>query len=455
MKNLTSEMCLCLASRSVFAASLRALVIRIVVIGMGGLWCISGSHGNEEDGRGFAGPIKIVKLLWNANPKSAASTLSNSLRKAVARKQLDSARAALQPLQPSLERVVQQTNRDDPRYAVALAASLIVHDDSPETRVTELNALVFKTLEKAGFSESTELLQTVWFVTQPVQAFEYFEATLRKGGESAEQISLLQAAMGANRRLAAKTLLRNWSEVHESLQVAAIEPLTSSMETMGYLLEEIKLGRVSKDLVNPNQLRKWMQAGQSDVSTQIESIWGKIRAEDNAERQRLVQQTLQLLRSGKSGSAQRGQAVFAKVCAQCHQLHGQGYIVGPNIVGNGRGSLEQLVSNVLDPSLVIGEAFQARTILTYDGEVVSGLLAGENDRFIQLKVQGGKTLEFDKEEDIELIKTSTKSLMPEGVESQMNRQEMLDLFAYLCLVRPLDAEENELIPGTPQGFVQP
>jgi putative heme-binding domain-containing protein len=135
-------------------------------------------------------------------------------------------------------------------------------------------------------------------------------------------------------------------------------------------------------------------------------------------------------------------------------LHGRGFEVGPNIVGNGRGNLQQLVSNILDPSLVIGEAFQAKTVLTVDGEVATGLVAAENERYLKLRVQGGKILEFRKDE-IEQLKASTQSLMPEGVEAQMTPQELYDLLAYLCLLAPPDAASNELIPGTPEAFVQP
>jgi hypothetical protein len=39
--------------------------------------------------------------------------------------------------------------------------------------------------------------------------------------------------------------------------------------------------------------------------------------------------------------------------------------------------------------------------------------------------------------------------MPDGLEQQMNEQELIDLFAYLSLLRPLEAADNDTIPGTP------
>ena len=52
--------------------------------------------------------------------------------------------------------------------------------------------------------------------------------------------------------------------------------------------------------------------------------------------------------------------VFKKLCAQCHKIYGEGQDVGPDITLNGRGSFEQLLSNVFDPSLVIGAATRRR-----------------------------------------------------------------------------------------------
>ena len=57
---------------------------------------------------------------------------------------------------------------------------------------------------------------------------------------------------------------------------------------------------------------------------------------------------------------------------------------------NGRSSFEQLLSNVLDPSLVIGSAYQARTVITTDGRVLTGLVVEDNPQHVILKMQGGK-----------------------------------------------------------------
>ena len=135
------------------------------------------------------------------------------------------------------------------------------------------------------------------------------------------------------------------------------------------------------------------------------------------------------------GDPVAGRAVFDKLCAQCHKIHGQGQDVGPDLTANGRNDFDQLVSNVFDPSLVIGPGYRATTVATEDGRVFSGLLAEDGKDRIVLKVQGGK-VETIPRGQVEQVKTAEVSLMPDEVEKQLSPQEIADLFAFLCLDKP-------------------
>ncbi|MDX1929920.1 MAG: c-type cytochrome [Pirellulaceae bacterium] len=399
----------------------------------------------------LAGSIKIVKLLWKSNPKSAATTLAKSLAVALERDQQSELSEVLAPLKEQLEQAI--ASDSDPRFGVSLAALAIIHRADAATG-QQLRAAIDK-----GESENLELLVRTWFVVDPESAFSYLSNNLVKAPKALPIV--MQTALASDRNRAAAVILEQWKNIPREQQFTAIEPLSAQASTMLKLVEAVKAGVVNKELVNTNQLRKWQSSGNAQLTTAIESVWGRIRESDNEERQKLVQKRLKLLRGKNSqgvesqGSVARGQLVFNRVCAQCHQLHGAGLEVGPSITNNGRGNLDQLVSNILDPSLVIGNAFQARTVLTVDGEVVAGLVVADDERFLRIKVQGGKVLEFDKSKDIEQIKVSDKSLMPDGLEEQMTEQEFIDLCALLCLVKSPTESDNELIPGTPSNLVNP
>jgi putative heme-binding domain-containing protein len=394
------------------------------------------------------GSLKVVRLLWKTNPQAAATTLSKSLTVALERGQRATLPAVLAPMR---ELFVQASeSQDDPRLGVSLAALALSNPNDEELRVA------LKKGVESGNAKDLDLMIRVWFSIDPDKAFDHFASMISTPQTQAALPLLMQHALKADRNRAAGIILDGWDKWPREMQIAAIEPMTAQASTMLRLVKAVEGGRLAKDLINMNQLRKWQNSGDEQLGAAIEGIWGKVRQSDDAERQKLVQEKLSLLRKKDSrGSIERGQVVFNRVCSQCHQLHGQGFEVGPAITNNGRGNLEQLVSNVLDPSLVIGAAYQAKTVLTTDGEVVSGVVVGDDERFLKLKVQGGKVLEFNKADDIEQVKASTKSLMPEGLEAQMTEQEFIDLFAYLCLAKAPDAPDNELISGTPPQLVNP
>ena len=141
-----------------------------------------------------------------------------------------------------------------------------------------------------------------------------------------------------------------------------------------------------------------------------------------------------------------GRAVFNKLCAQCHKIYGEGQDVGPDITSNGRNDFDQLLSNVFDPSLVIGPGYQATTIATTEGRVLTGLLAEAGHERVVLKIQGGK-IETIPRGQIDEMKTSTLSLMPEEIEKQFTPQEIADLFAFLCLDKPPTDPGARPLPG--------
>ncbi|RMF37882.1 MAG: hypothetical protein D6753_16705, partial [Planctomycetota bacterium] len=88
----------------------------------------------EDDGQAspFRGPVRIAKLLWNANPQSAASTLESAFARALARNQLDQLATALGDLRPKMSEIVASNQLDDPRFGASLAGMLTLPDpDAP------------------------------------------------------------------------------------------------------------------------------------------------------------------------------------------------------------------------------------------------------------------------------------------------------------------------------------
>jgi len=243
----------------------------------------------------------------------------------------------------------------------------------------------------------------------------------------------------------ASNVLGVYPQLEDDLKPAAIELLTSRVNWSNALLDAIKAGRLSRDAVNVNQIRKLIKSGDKDLAKRVDETWGALRTDRNPQREQVVNKMRDLLRN-TAGDPIAGQAHFSKLCGQCHKIHGVGQDVGPDITVNGRASFEQLLSNVFDPSLVIGNAYRARTVVTSDGRVLTGLPVEESPQRVVLKLQGGK-LETIARSDVEEIEISKLSLMPEGVEVQFKPQELIDLFSFLKLDKPPTDPAAKTLPS--------
>ena len=230
------------------------------------------------------------------------------------------------------------------------------------------------------------------------------------------------------------------------VQPAAIEALTDRADSATELLGLVRDGKVLSTLINANQAQKMLSLKSQPLADLVTKHWGIVRTERDPARVELIARMRNELRTS-NGDPVAGRVVFKRLCAQCHKMYGEGAEVGPDITRNGRASFEQLLSNVFDPSLVIGSAYQGLTVVTKEGRVVSGLPAEDSPQRVVLKVQGDKQ-EIIARGDIDEVVPSKLSLMPEGIEKQLQPKELHDLFAFITLDKPPEDPSARLLAGS-------
>jgi putative membrane-bound dehydrogenase-like protein len=234
-------------------------------------------------------------------------------------------------------------------------------------------------------------------------------------------------------------------------QSVMAEKMSQREVTAKTLLDWMARGLVRKEILSPNSLRLLATKGSEEIKSRMAKVYGVVRTEEDPERDRVVKRMTEQVRGLRGGDAQRGWLVYDRICGQCHLMHGRGVEVGPNITANGRGNYEQLLVSIFNPSLVIGDAYRSVTIRTKDETVYTGLLVSRDGTKTVIKTQGGKEVTV-LADDIETYQQDKKSLMPEGIESQLSESELADLFALLTLEKAPGSEENGTILGTPQGL---
>jgi putative heme-binding domain-containing protein len=134
-----------------------------------------------------------------------------------------------------------------------------------------------------------------------------------------------------------------------------------------------------------------------------------------------------------AGDAARGKEVFKKNCAACHKLQGVGQELGPNLAAMKNRGAEAILVNVLDPNREVNPQYLNYLLLTTDGRSLSGILTGETATSVTLRKQENAS-ETVLRIDIESLKSTGLSLMPVGMEKQVDKAAMADLLEYLKTV---------------------
>jgi putative heme-binding domain-containing protein len=129
-------------------------------------------------------------------------------------------------------------------------------------------------------------------------------------------------------------------------------------------------------------------------------------------------------------SATRGAELFAKNCANCHQIAGKGALIGPQLDGIGLRGRDRILEDVLDPNRNVDVAFRSTTLQLTDGRVVTGLVRREEGALVVLADPMGKEFTVPKA-DIEERRQAQISLMPANVGETITPADFADLAAFL------------------------
>lgn len=149
-----------------------------------------------------------------------------------------------------------------------------------------------------------------------------------------------------------------------------------------------------------------------------------------------VEDIVALAKDGLKGrNFENGKAMYAAtLCAACHKFAGDGGNIGPDLTGSGsRYTIRDLAENIVDPSKVISDQYDSEQIELKNGELVIGRVVVEEDGKLSVMASA-----FAPDEHIAVNGADVKSrqpypvsMMPPGLINPLNREELLDLLAYL------------------------
>ncbi|MBX3400031.1 MAG: c-type cytochrome [Gemmataceae bacterium] len=225
-------------------------------------------------------------------------------------------------------------------------------------------------------------------------------------------------------------ILKRYADLPAEEKADAILTLASRPKFALALLDAIEKGSIPKADIGAFAARQIVALNNKDVTAKLAAVWGTMKAA-NATRVEQTKKIKALLSPEylKSANAEKGKALYAKSCAACHKLFGEGGDVGPELTGSQRANLDYILENVLDPNTAVPFDYKMVQFNLLDGRVVTGLVKKETAAAVTVRTANEQIVIA--KEDIEKRTPTNNSVMPEGLLDTLKDEEIRDLIAYL------------------------
>jgi putative heme-binding domain-containing protein len=115
-------------------------------------------------------------------------------------------------------------------------------------------------------------------------------------------------------------------------------------------------------------------------------------------------------------------------------MEGVGYEIGPNLATIQNRGAETILVNVIDPNREVNPQYVNYVVALQDGKTLTGMIAAETATSVTLKRQENAT-DTVLRVNIDEMRSTGLSIMPEGMEKDIDQQAMADLIAYLLSVK--------------------
>jgi putative heme-binding domain-containing protein len=212
------------------------------------------------------------------------------------------------------------------------------------------------------------------------------------------------------------------------LRATAAEALFARPGWAEAFLEAVEKGIVGRADVDPARLELLKKYPIEAVRSHA----GRVFATAKDRRTDVVaayQKSLQL-----TGDRQRGKDLFKEHCSSCHRLEGVGRQIGADLTAIRDRGLDAVLLNILDPNREAMPQFQSYVVVTTGGRVLTGMIAEETPNSLTIRKPDGSDETVPRPE-IDELRSTGLSFMPEGLEKQIDVAAMADLLAYISSVR--------------------
>jgi len=251
--------------------------------------------------------------------------------------------------------------------------------------------------------------------------------------QNSESDGIRHAALSAIQNLRTNDsltkLLGIYPALDADLKARTRAALLSRQSWAALTLQRIDEGKFPARDFTIDELRAVALHNDPKLDALVRKHWGNIQPATPGEKLAEVRRFNNDLRAG-SGDPIKGKLLFTKHCAACHQLFGEGTKLGPDLTTANRNDRDYLLVSIVDPNAIIRKEYLSYHIDTHDGRRLSGMVVEQSPEKLIISDPKNQRTEIARNQ-IDAIRESPLSLMPENIIKELKPQELRDLFAYL------------------------
>ncbi len=247
-------------------------------------------------------------------------------------------------------------------------------------------------------------------------------------------VTLQNAAIRALGRIPSKKvpsiLLRRWRSLSPSIRTKVLSVLLERREGVIAVLEALEKKKIRPLEIDVLRRQFLLRHRDAKVRERAKRSLASLVPES---RQKVLREYQAVLKM--RGDVETGRALFRKHCIACHRLENVGQQVGPDLAALTDRSSSALLIALLDPNRAVEAKYLTYSAEMQNGRIHSGILTNETSTSLTLISTDGKSKTLLRS-DLEEILSTGQSLMPEGLEKELDPQAVANLIAYLQQSRP-------------------
>ncbi len=292
---------------------------------------------------------------------------------------------------------------------------------SGSTRAGDLLATLIRDAKKTAEDETKTTAERVQAIRSlSMASFQQIQGVLELLLDSREAAIVQKAALQTLSRFqepaVAQMIIEGWAGFTPAVRNEAAEAIFSRPERLAVLLKALEDQAIPTSQLDPARIQFLLKHPNAKIRQEAKRLLGGVKLTRREDALTAYKDVLKM-----KGDSQQGKVIFKRECSQCHKLQGVGYDLGLPLQNVKTRGAEGILMQVLDPNREVNPAYVNYSVLTEDGRQLTGVITAETATSITLSRAEGEE-DTVLRSDIDEIRSTDLSIMPEGLETKVNKQ---------------------------------